>query len=81
MAKSVIFHNTNNDHLVVKVFPQHDLQVSTSVGFVLYLWVVFEHFFLKMYITITDVVMEKSIDPANQIGSSDSSKEQGSCHC
>ena len=50
--------------MVVKVFPQHDFEVS-SIGFVLSFWVLLEHF--KMYITITDTVEEKRIDLAYPI--------------
>ena len=60
--EGVILLNAYDDFLVMKVFPQHDLQVSTPAGFVLSLWVVFEHFLSKMYNTVTDVVGEKRIN-------------------
>ena len=71
--KGVILLNANNNCLVVKVFPQHDLQVSTSVRFVLSFQVVLEHFLQKMYIMITDVVGEKRINLAYPIWNLDSS--------
>ena len=58
-----VFLLTANDNcLALQVFPQHDLQVSTIVEFVLSFQVVLEHF--KMYIMITDIVREKRIDLA-----------------
>ena len=58
----VSFPDANNDHLVVKVFPRHDLEVSFSAGFVLSFWIMLKHF--KVYITITDIMGEKKINPA-----------------
>ena len=51
----------NNNHLVVKVFLQHDLEVLASTGFVLNFRIMLKH--LKMYITISDFLGEKRIDP------------------
>ena len=47
------------DHLVVKVFPQHDLKVLTSTGFVLGIRITLKHF--KMQITMTDIIGNKRI--------------------
>ena len=58
----VVILNTNNDCLVVKVFPRHDLEVLSSVGFVVSFQIMLKHF--KIYIMITDIVGEKRIDLA-----------------
>ena len=52
--EGVVLLYANVDCLVAKVFPQDDLEVSTSVGFVFSFQIMSKHF--KMYITITDVV-------------------------
>ena len=75
LPKVFLLLNANDDHLVVKVFAQCDLEVSTSIGFVLSFQVVLEHFLQKMYIMITDIVEEKRIDLAHPIQNLDSSKE------
>ena len=72
--KGVILLNANNNCLVVEVFPQHDLEVLISLGFVLSFWVVLEHFIQKIYITTTEVVGEKRIDLAYLIWNVESSK-------
>ena len=46
--------------MFVKVFPQHDLKVSTSVGFILCFHIMSKHF--KMYTTINNVIGEKRIN-------------------
>ena len=56
--KSII--SADDDHMVVEVFPQHDLEVTTYVGFVLGLC---QNIF-KMYIMITDIMSEKTINLA-----------------
>ena len=48
--------------MVVEVFPGHDLEVTTSLGFILELMV-----YVKMYITVTDVMRKKKIDLAYPI--------------
>ena len=49
--------NANDDHSTVEVFSRHDLEVSTSAGFVLSCLIMSKH--SKMYIMITDIVGEK----------------------
>ena len=50
----------NNDHLVLQVFPHHELQVSTPIGLILRVCIVLKHF--EMYIMITDIMGEKRTD-------------------
>ena len=62
--EGVILFNANENCLVIKVFLQHDFEVSTFTGFVVTFRTVLEHFLQKMYIRITDIVEEKRIDQA-----------------
>ena len=55
--------------MVVEVISQHDLEVSSSIGFILSFRVVLEH--IKMYITITEIVGEKRIDLTDLIQGKD----------
>ena len=60
--QGVISNDANDDHLVVKIFPGHDLEVLASIRLVFSFQIMLKHF--KMYITITDIIAEKWIDPA-----------------
>ena len=52
---------TANDYcLVVKVFPRHDLEVTTSTGLILHFWIMLKCF-QKMYIMTPDIVGKKRI--------------------
>ena len=49
----------NGYHLVVQVFSQDALEVSTSVGLIISFWIMSKHF--KMYIKVNDMIGEKTI--------------------
>ena len=50
--------------MIIQVFSQHDLQVSTPLGSYLAFGLYLNIFFRKMYVTITDIMWEKRIDLA-----------------
>ena len=62
VIRGVILLNANDNDLVVKVLPQHGLEVLTSIWLVLNFQIMLKHF--KMYITITDIVGERRINVA-----------------
>ena len=50
----------NDYRLFVEVFPGNDLEVLSSIGFILSFRIMLKHF--KMYITMNDIIAEKRID-------------------
>ena len=58
--ESIIFHGTHNYSLFIKIFAREYLKVMTSIWLIISCWIISKHF--KMYITINDVIGEKTID-------------------
>ena len=51
--------NTNDNCMTVNIFTGQYLEATTSIGFILYFWIM-----LTIYIKITEIVGEKRIDLA-----------------
>ena len=51
---------THDYSLFIKIFARYHLKISTPVWLIISFWIISKHF--KMYITINDVIGEKTID-------------------